>query len=69
MYSLQSGEMVRSLHAPFMPVNITKDSKYVYALSHGSNTLRKFDISTYKIASVEVGSNPFAFLRAEQKGM
>ena len=45
-----------------MPVNITKDHKYVYALSHGSNTLRKFDVSTYKeVASVEVGSNPFAF--------
>ena len=24
VYSLQSGEMVRSLHAPFMPVNITR---------------------------------------------
>ncbi|MDA2381410.1 YncE family protein [Bacillus cereus] len=69
VYSLQSGEMVRSLHAPFMPVNITNDSKYVYALSHGSNTIRKFDISTYKeIASVEVGSNPFAFLESGAEG-
>lgn len=69
VYSLQSGEMVRSLHAPFMPVNITKDNKYVYALSHGSNTLRKFDVSTYKeVASVEVGSNPFAFLKSGAEG-
>ncbi|MDG0958011.1 YncE family protein, partial [Bacillus paranthracis] len=69
VYSLQSGEMVRSLHAPFMPVNITKDHKYVYALSHGSNTLRKFDVSTYKeVASVEVGSNPFAFLKSGAEG-
>ena len=69
VYSLQSGEMVRSLHAPFMPVNITKDNKYVYALSHGSNMLRKFDISTYKeVASVEIGSNPFAFLKSGAEG-
>ncbi|PFI45524.1 40-residue YVTN family beta-propeller [Bacillus cereus] len=69
VYSLQSGEMVRSLHAPFMPVNITKDDKYVYALSHGSNTLRKFDVSTYQeVASVEVGSNPFSFLKSGAEG-
>ncbi|MGE6537276.1 YncE family protein [Bacillus luti] len=69
VYSLQSGEMVRSLHAPFMPVNITKDKKYVYALSHGSNTLRVFDSSTYiEVASAEVGSNPFAFLKSGTEG-
>ena len=52
-----------------MPVNITKDNKYVYALSHGSNTLRKFDVSTYKeVAAVEVGSNPFAFLKSGAEG-
>ncbi|HDR7792360.1 TPA: YncE family protein [Bacillus luti] len=69
VYSLQSGEMVRSLHAPFMPVDITKDNKYIYALSHGSNTLRKFDMRTYEeVASVEVGSNPFAFLKSGAEG-
>ncbi|PEK97444.1 YncE family protein [Bacillus mycoides] len=69
VYSLQSGEMMRSLHAPFMPVNITKDDKYVYALSHGSNTLRKFDASTYQeVGFAEVGSNPFAFLKSGAEG-
>ncbi|MDR4458574.1 YncE family protein, partial [Bacillus tropicus] len=65
VYSLQRGEMVRSLHAPFMPVNITKDNKYVYELNNGSNALRKVDVSTYKeVESVEVGSNTFAFLKS-----
>ena len=52
-----------------MPVNITNDKKYVYALSHGSNTLRVFDSSTYiEVASAEVGSNPFAFLKSGTEG-
>ncbi|KFN03365.1 YncE family protein [Bacillus clarus] len=69
VYSLQSGEMIRSLHAPFMPVSITGDGKYVYTLSHGSNTLRKFDVRTYQeVGKAEVGSNPFAFLKSGAEG-
>ncbi|WP_459500920.1 YncE family protein [Bacillus sp. C1] len=69
VYSLQDGSMVRSLHAPFMPVSLTGDEKFVYALSHGSNTLRKFDAQTYQeVGSLEVGSNPFSFLKNGKEG-
>ncbi|MEH7456990.1 lipoprotein [Bacillus sp. JJ1127] len=69
VYSLSNGEMIRSLHAPFMPVSIAGDEKFVYALSHGSNMLRKFDAHTYQeVGAIEVGSNPFAFLKSGKEG-
>ncbi|HGE5779023.1 YncE family protein [Bacillus pseudomycoides] len=69
VYSLADGQMVRSLHAPFMPVSLAGDEKFVYALSHGSNTLRKFDARTYQeVGALEAGSNPFAFLKSGKEG-
>ncbi|PFN10066.1 MULTISPECIES: YncE family protein [Bacillus cereus group] len=69
VYSLENGQMLRSLHAPFMPVSLAGDEKFVYALSHGSNILRKFDTQTYKeVGVLEVGSNPFSFLKSEKEG-
>ncbi|YAR63950.1 YncE family protein [Bacillus cytotoxicus] len=70
VYSLRNGEMLRSLHAPFMPISISGDGKFVYVLSHGSNMLRKFDAGTYReVGATEVGSNPFAFLKSgEEEG-
>lgn len=69
VYSLENGEMIRSLHAPFMPVSIAGDEEFMYALSHGSNMLRKFDVRTYQeVGEIEVGSNPFAFLKNGKEG-
>lgn len=69
VYSLEDGQMIRSLHAPFMPVSIEGDGEFVFVLSHGSNMLRKFDARTYQeIGSIEVGSNPFAFLNSGKEG-
>ncbi|WP_369900530.1 YncE family protein [Bacillus manliponensis] len=69
IYSLQDGQMIRSLHAPYMPVFVSQDEKYIYVLSHGSNMLRKFDKGGYKeVGSLEVGSNPFSFWQDGEKG-
>ncbi|MDM5153928.1 YncE family protein [Bacillus sp. DX1.1] len=69
VYSLEDGQMVRSLHAPFMPVSIAGNETFIYVLSHGSNTLRKFDARTYQeVGAVEVGSNPFAFWKNGKEG-
>ncbi|SFI92489.1 MULTISPECIES: YVTN family beta-propeller repeat-containing protein [unclassified Bacillus (in: firmicutes)] len=69
MYSVQDGQMLQSLHAPFMPVSLSTDQQFIYVLSHGSNTLRKFDGKTYKeVGALEVGSNPFAFWQIGNEG-
>lgn len=69
VYSLSNGEMIRSLHASFMPVSLVGDEKFVYTLSHGSNTLRKFDTQTYQeVGALEVGANPFSFLKSKKEG-
>ncbi|MGF9965076.1 YncE family protein [Bacillus rhizoplanae] len=68
-YSLGNGEMLQSLDAPFMPINLSTDQQFIYVLSHGSSTLRKFDGKTYKeVDSLEVGSNPFAFWQIGNEG-
>lgn len=68
-YSLEDGQMLQSLHAPFMPVSLSTDQQFIYVLSHGSSTLRKFDGKTYKeVGSLEVGSNPFAFWQIGSEG-
>lgn len=69
IYSLPDGQMTRSLHAPYMPVDVSQDEKYIYTLSHGSSMLRKFDKATYKeVGSLEVGSNPFSFWQDGKEG-
>ncbi|PGZ95980.1 40-residue YVTN family beta-propeller [Bacillus pseudomycoides] len=69
VYSLQDGQMLQSIHAPFMPISLSADQQFIYVLSHGSNMLRKFDGKTYQeVDSLEVGSNPFTFWQIGNEG-
>ncbi|WP_028399392.1 YncE family protein [Ectobacillus panaciterrae] len=61
IYDTNSNQLIRSIPAPSMPISFATDNTYIYVLSHGSATLRKFNAATYhEEATLEVGSNPFA---------
>ncbi len=61
IFNVQSGELLRSVPAPQMPVSFASDGMSIYVLSHGSDTVRKINGTTYaQEAQITVGSNPFA---------
>ncbi|MBB6446528.1 YncE family protein [Bacillus benzoevorans] len=59
VYNLLNGELIRTIHAPLMPVNFIEKDRNIYAISHGSNTLYKIPESGEQIQSVQIGANPF----------
>lgn len=59
VYDADSGELLREIPAPLMPVDFTWKDDYIYALSHGSNTLHKISNEGLVNQSVQVGANPF----------
>lgn len=59
VYDTISGLLLKKIHAPIMPINITQKGEFVYTLSHGSNTLYKFDTDGTVLASTKIGANPF----------
>ncbi len=68
IYDAHSGELVRSIPAPQMPVSFASDGASIYVLSHGSATLRKINSSTFaEEAELTVGSNPFAITLASDR--
>ncbi|OEH94023.1 YncE family protein [Bacillus solimangrovi] len=64
--SLGSGEVIEEIKAPMMPIAFSYIDDSIYVLSHGSNTLRKIDISTKEILNeITVGANPFTVISIE----
>lgn len=62
VYDKGTGELKKKIHAPIMPINFAAKDRYVFALSHGSNTLYKFDESGNVIDSLKIGANPFEII-------
>jgi YVTN family beta-propeller protein len=55
------------MKAPTMPVSFMETNEGTFALSHGSNTLRKWDHSGNLKASVTIGANPFTMIGANER--
>jgi hypothetical protein len=62
IYSLKTGELIEIVPAPEMPIHFVETDQGVFVLSHGSNTIRKYDLQKREIASLIVGSNPFSMI-------
>ncbi|MBD8007066.1 YncE family protein [Bacillus norwichensis] len=60
VYSLRTGNLVKEIPAPLMPINFFENDKGIYALSHGTNMLYQYNPDKELIKKTEVGANPFA---------
>lgn len=59
IYSTETGQLKRLIHAPVMPINFAQNNDGIFILSHGSNALYKLDQNYHIIKSTMVGVNPF----------
>ncbi|MGG0812764.1 YncE family protein [Paenibacillus alvei] len=60
VYNMDTGSLIRRIPAPYMPVSFAQTNTGIFALSHGSNTLRKFDRSAgAELGTLKIGANPF----------
>jgi YVTN family beta-propeller protein len=64
IYSIKTGELIKLMKAPVMPVSFVETNEGIFALSHGSNMVRKWDDSGNLKASVTIGANPFTMIGA-----
>ncbi|OQM44284.1 hypothetical protein B6A27_17650 [Anoxybacillus sp. UARK-01] len=62
IYSLPSGTLMKTIPAPEMPISFAETNEGIFALSHGSNTVRKWDHAGEEKASITVGANPFVMI-------
>jgi DNA-binding beta-propeller fold protein YncE len=60
VYSLKTGQLLKMIPAPEMPIYFVETKHGVFVLSHGTNTLRKYNSQKKEAASLKVGSNPFS---------
>ncbi|WLR50401.1 YncE family protein [Bacillus tianshenii] len=66
--SLEQGRISSEIEAPVMPVAFAQADEDIFALSHGSNTLRKIDPATKEIKeTLTVGANPFTLTTSKRK--
>ena len=59
VYSAEKGNLVTTINAPFMPIKFLEWENSVFILSHGSNTIYKYNRLTKEMESKAVGVNPF----------
>lgn len=59
IYDSHSGKLVQNIQAPVMPINFVKVGDFIYALSHGTNTLYKIKEDGKVLDDIKVGANPF----------
>lgn len=59
IFNITSGEKVRELDVPMMPIQIDADDKQQAVISHGSSTLYIIEDGTI-VMHKKVGANPFA---------
>jgi YVTN family beta-propeller protein len=67
IYSIKTGALIKLMKAPSMPVSFVETNEGIFALSHGSNILRKWDDSGNLKASVTIGANPFIMIGANER--
>ncbi|WP_335870126.1 hypothetical protein [Bacillus sp. 2205SS5-2] len=60
VYSSQRGEIIRSVQAGTMPINMIEDEQRYYVVSHGSNEIHLLSQEYEVIKFNTVGANPFA---------
>lgn len=61
IYSTSSGELIKSLHAPLMPISFFQNEDGIYTIAHGTNQIYKLDPSTSNQKEfIEIGSNPYS---------
>ncbi|GGJ77614.1 DNA-binding beta-propeller fold protein YncE [Anoxybacillus voinovskiensis] len=61
VYSLD-GKLKKTIAAPAMPISFVETDNGIFTLSHGSNTVRKWDKTGTKAVSLTVGVNPFTMI-------
>lgn len=59
VYDLSTGYLLKLISAPSMPIEFVSQDKMIYALSHGTSIVYKFDQRGYLNGSLSVGANPF----------
>lgn len=59
VYDSKTGELIRKISAPIMPINLLHNKDGTFALSHGSNSLYKISDEGIIQAKITVGANPF----------
>jgi len=59
IYSAEKGNLITTLNAPSMPIKFQEWDDSVLILSHGSNTVYKYNRTTKEMQSQKVGVNPF----------
>lgn len=59
VYSAEEGNLITMLSAPSMPIKFLEWEDSVFILSHGSNTVYKYNRLTKEMESQTVGVNPF----------
>lgn len=63
---LQTGDVVKEIAAPEMPVALAQSADEISVISHGSNVLHQFTKQGDKIREIEIGANPFAVAYFQQ---
>lgn len=59
-FNIKTGDMLKKVKLPMMPIAFLKENNVIYVLSHGENVLHKLDTTGNEISSEEIGANPFA---------
>ncbi|WP_027409153.1 YncE family protein [Anoxybacteroides tepidamans] len=62
VYSLPDGKLAKTVPAPDMPIGFTETNEGIFALSHGSNMVRKWNNRGKEEAALVVGANPFTIV-------
>ncbi|WP_042346757.1 hypothetical protein [Bacillus massiliigorillae] len=66
IYSTESGELMKTLRTPSMPIHFLSYKDNVYIVSHGTSTVYKYK-DMNQVASLKVGVNPFEMKRVKEK--
>jgi DNA-binding beta-propeller fold protein YncE len=67
VYSLETGKLLDMIHAPEMPIYFIETKNGIFALSHGTSMIRKYNEHLQETGSLQIGSNPFAMVAGEQE--
>lgn len=59
VYNLSTGQFIRNIAAPTMPINFVENNGSIYALSHGTSIVYKFNPQGDLLGTIQVGANPF----------
>lgn len=61
IFSTESGEFIKALHTPLMPISFFQNSDGVFTIAHGTNQIYKLNQNMSKQREfLEVGSNPYS---------